>query len=64
MAQPIVTTAGRQNTREERAAASRVVLDHARSPQDLHELLDALGLTQPRPDAEAPALPTPEATDA
>lgn len=33
-----------QNTREERVKASRFVLRNARSREDLHELLDALGL--------------------
>lgn len=37
----------RENTREERLAASRVVLQHARSREDLHELLEELGLNQP-----------------
>jgi hypothetical protein len=42
-------------TAEERVAASRVVLAHATSREDLHELLDALGLntTQPREEASA-----------
>lgn len=33
-----------ENTREERVKASRFVLSKARSREDLHELLDALGL--------------------
>lgn len=36
------------NSRKERVAASRYVLKRARSREDLHELLDALGLNQPR----------------
>ena len=39
-------TASRANTREERVAASRYVLAHARNREDLHLLLDALGLNQ------------------
>ena len=35
-----------QNSRAERVAASRVVLTHARSREDLHELLQMLGLNQ------------------
>jgi hypothetical protein len=37
-------TTGRENTREERVAASRVVLRAARNREDLRLLLDALGL--------------------
>lgn len=33
-----------QNTRAERVAASRFVLRHARSREDLRDLLDELGL--------------------
>jgi hypothetical protein len=36
-----------ENTPAERVAASRLVLQHARSREDLHELLDALGLNNP-----------------
>lgn len=43
-----LVTAGRENTREERVAASRAVLKQARSRDDLRLLLDALGLNQPR----------------
>ncbi|MFE9936365.1 hypothetical protein [Streptomyces hirsutus] len=39
-----IVTAARENTREERVAASRVVLQRARDRDDLHQLLDALGL--------------------
>jgi hypothetical protein len=42
-----------QNSREERVAASRFVLRKARSREDLHELLDALGLNTPMPREEA-----------
>lgn len=42
-----------ENTPQERVAASRVVLAHARSREDLHELLDELGLnTTPREEAK------------
>jgi hypothetical protein len=37
-------TAARETTPAERAAASRLVLKHARSRNDLRLLLDALGL--------------------
>ncbi|MGI5443357.1 hypothetical protein ACQEV4_40285 [Streptomyces shenzhenensis] len=37
-------TADREVTPEQRVAASRVVLRHARSRDDLHYLLDLLGL--------------------
>jgi hypothetical protein len=37
-------TAARETTPAERAAASRLVLRHARNRDDLHLLLDALGL--------------------
>ncbi|MFD7990767.1 hypothetical protein [Streptomyces mexicanus] len=37
-------TRDRENTRAERVAASRVVLRHAKSREDLRLLLDALGL--------------------
>lgn len=44
-------TAARQNTPEERRAASRAVLKAARDRDDLRLLLDALGLnTQPAKD--------------
>lgn len=39
-----VVTASRENTRAERVAASRAVLKRARNRDDLHLLLDALGL--------------------
>jgi hypothetical protein len=39
-------TEHRTNTREERVAASRAVLAHARNREDLHQLLDALGLNE------------------
>lgn len=39
-----LVTAARQNSPAERAAASRLVLRHARDRQDLRLLLDALGL--------------------
>lgn len=38
---------GTNNTPAERVAASRTVLRHARSREDLHQLLDALGLNRP-----------------
>lgn len=41
-----IVTAARQNTREERTAASRLVLRRARDHEDLRQLLDALGLTE------------------
>lgn len=37
-----------QLSREQRRDASRFVLRHARDREDLHELLDALGLNQPQ----------------
>ncbi|MFJ8049274.1 hypothetical protein [Streptomyces luteogriseus] len=39
-------TAARENTREERIAASRLVLRKARGREDLRQLLDALGLNE------------------
>lgn len=42
-----LATAARQNSPAERAAASRLVLRHARDNQDLRLLLDALGLNEP-----------------
>ncbi|MFD6324228.1 hypothetical protein ACFWOL_15460 [Streptomyces sp. NPDC058442] len=42
-------TAARENTREERVAASRVVLQRARDRDDFRLLLDALGLNEPPP---------------
>jgi hypothetical protein len=45
--------ASSQNSREERVLASRFVLRRARSREDLHELLDALGLNTPSRE-EAP----------
>ena len=42
-----LVTAGREPTREERVAASRVALAKARDRDDLHLLLDALGLNDP-----------------
>jgi len=47
-------TRDRENTRAERVAASRVVLRHAKSREDLRLLLDALGLNH------HPAQPTPK----
>lgn len=44
-------TEHRNNTREERVAASRAVLAHARNREDLHLHLDALGLNE-KPDTE------------
>lgn len=41
-----LVTAARTNTREERAAASRLVLRRARGYEDLRQLLDALGLNE------------------
>jgi len=41
-----LVTAARQNTREERTAASRLVLRQARDREDLRQLLDALGLNE------------------
>lgn len=41
-----LVTAARTNTREERTAASRLVLRKARDREDLRQLLDALGLTE------------------
>lgn len=41
---PRTITTGREPTRSERRDASRVVLRHARSREDLRLLLDALGL--------------------
>lgn len=40
----VTTVAAYQNTREERVAASRVVLQAARNQADLHDLCEALGL--------------------
>jgi len=40
----LLVTAARENTPEERAAASRAVLRRARDRDDLRQLLDALGL--------------------
>ncbi|MFF9714789.1 hypothetical protein ACF1DW_04225 [Streptomyces sp. NPDC014603] len=40
-------TRARDTTREQRVAASRVVLRKARNPKDLRLLLDALGLNDP-----------------
>ena len=42
-----LVTAARTNTQQERVAASRVVLNAARNRDDLHLLLEALGLNQP-----------------
>ena len=39
-----LTTAARETTREERVAASRLVLRKARDRDDLHLLLEVLGL--------------------
>jgi hypothetical protein len=39
-------TAARENTREERIAASRLVLRKARDRDDLRQLLDVLGLNE------------------
>jgi hypothetical protein len=39
-----LVTASRENTPDERRAASRAVLRHARNRADLRLLLDALGL--------------------
>lgn len=36
----------RELTREERAAAARVVHDRAQTPEDEQQLLDELGLTE------------------
>jgi hypothetical protein len=44
-----LVTAARQNTREERIAASRLVLRRARDRDDLRQLLDALGLNESPP---------------
>jgi hypothetical protein len=41
-----LATAARQNTPEERVAAARIVLRKARDRDDLHLLLDALGLDE------------------
>lgn len=41
-----LVTAARENTREQRVAASRVVLAKARNRDDLRMLLDALGLNE------------------
>jgi len=40
-----------QNTPGERVKASRVVLEHARSRDDLHELMQMLGLNTTTPTA-------------
>ncbi len=40
------------NTARERVAASRVVLAYARSREDLHGLLEALGLNTSHPTRE------------
>ncbi|MFC9949231.1 hypothetical protein ACFVIN_01460 [Streptomyces prasinus] len=45
-----LVTSARENTREERVAASRVVLAKARNRDDLRQLLDALGLINPAKD--------------
>lgn len=42
-----LVTADRESTREQRVAASRVVLRKARDADDLRLLLDALGLNDP-----------------
>ncbi|HKX45271.1 MAG TPA: hypothetical protein VFF37_05045 [Streptomyces sp.] len=42
--QPLGRLGLSENTPAEKVAASRFVLRHARSREDLHELLDALGL--------------------
>jgi hypothetical protein len=42
-----------ENTAEERRAAARLVLRHARSREDLRELLDALGLDNPSQKGDA-----------
>jgi hypothetical protein len=41
-----LVTSARENTREERIAASRLVLRKARDRDDLHQLLDVLGLNE------------------
>lgn len=51
-AQAAYTQVGR-NTPEERLRASRVVLAHAKSREDLHALLDALGLLPTTPASKA-----------
>ncbi|MCI0386197.1 hypothetical protein [Streptomyces sp. CNQ085] len=43
---PRWVTSGPEPTPAQRRAASRVVLRHARSREDLRRLLDALGLSQ------------------
>lgn len=40
-------TTGRQATPQERVAASRLILRHARNRDDLRLLLEALGLNRP-----------------
>ena len=55
-------------TPEQRVAASRVVLAHAKNRTDLRELLDALGLIQgprttPSPALKKASVPTPTTTD-
>ncbi|MEU7381519.1 hypothetical protein AB0A91_16255 [Streptomyces sp. NPDC042207] len=54
MTQTARPVTGRENTNAERVAASRLVLQHARSRADLRELLDALGLTATDPGRPAP----------
>ena len=44
-----LVTAARDNTPEQRVAASRLVLKKARSRDDLRLLLDALGLNEKPP---------------
>lgn len=41
---PMTVTTSREPTQQERAAASRLVLRHARNRHDLRTLLDMLGL--------------------
>ncbi len=55
----------RENTPEERRDAFRLVLRRARSREDLHELLDALGLTITPPVARKRAsIPATTTADA
>ncbi|MFJ8555276.1 hypothetical protein [Streptomyces sp. NPDC093676] len=42
-----MATRGRENTREQRRDASRYVLKRARNKEDLHLLMEALGLNTP-----------------
>ncbi|MFB7597214.1 hypothetical protein [Streptomyces sp. NPDC056160] len=50
----------REVTREQRVLASRAVLRHALSREDLHDLCEALGLNAP---SRAPDSDPPPATD-